>query len=132
MNVLVKPVDFSQLTHSRLLDTASPSDTDPSTPRSKFKVPKWCDDETPHDYFTKYEQAMRHNGKPETQWEYLLPVYLSGKAQAAFKEIPDEFCMIRMMLRQPFLIPQVILLQMLVADGGHWLVNLVRRTTLFI
>ena len=33
---------------------------------------------------------MRHNGEPETQWGYLLPVYLSGKAQAAFKEIPDE------------------------------------------
>ena len=71
-------------------DTASPSDTDPSTPRTKIKVPKWCDDETPHDYFTKYEQAMRHNGEPETQWGYLLPVYVSGKAQAAFKEIPDE------------------------------------------
>ena len=72
------------------LDTASLSDTDPSTPRSKIKVPKWCDDETPYDYFTKYEQAMRLNGEPETQWGHLLPVYLSGKAQAAFKEIPDE------------------------------------------
>ena len=50
-----------------------------------------CDDETPHDYFTKYEQAMRHNGEPETQWGHLLPVYLSSKALAAFKEIPDEF-----------------------------------------
>ena len=33
---------------------------------------------------------MRLNGEPETQWGHLLPVYLSGKAQAAFKEISDE------------------------------------------
>ena len=68
------------------LDTASSSDT----PRSKIKVPKWCDNETPHDYFAKYEQAMSHNGEPVSQWGPLLPVYLSGKAQGAFKEIPDE------------------------------------------
>ena len=113
------------------LDTASPSDTDPSTPRSKIKVPKWCDDETPHDYFTKYEQAMRHNGEPETQRGYLLPVYLSGKAQLPSRRFQMSCCMITMLLRLPFLIPYVILLQMLVADGGHWLVNLVRHTTLF-
>ena len=49
------------------LDTASTLDTDSSTPRSKIKVPKWCDDETPHDYFTKYEQVMNHNGEPVSQ-----------------------------------------------------------------
>jgi len=57
---------------------------------TKIKVPKYSDDDSPNDYFTKYEQAMSHNGEPRSQWGQLLPLYLSGKAQASFNEIPTE------------------------------------------
>ena len=52
-----------------------------------IKTPKWSDEETPYEYFTKYEKAMIHNGVDRTTWGQLLPVYLSGRAQASFAQV---------------------------------------------
>ena len=58
--------------------------------RPKFTpipVPKWAGDDTPWEYFSKYEVAQKHNGVPKEQWGPLLQVYLSGKAQAALAQL---------------------------------------------
>ena len=55
-----------------------------------IKTQKWTDDETPSEYFVKFEKAMAHNRIPKREWGQLLPVYLSGKAQASFTQVGDE------------------------------------------
>ena len=55
----------------------------------KVKTPKWCDDDTPFEYFSKYEKSMIHNGIDRSCWGSLLPVYLTGKAQAALAQVHD-------------------------------------------
>ena len=50
-------------------------------------VPKWADDEVPSEFFNKLEKALAHNGVDRSTWGRLLPVYLSGKAQAAFAQV---------------------------------------------
>ena len=63
----------------------------PSTRPAQIKVPKWTAEETPFEYFTKYEKAMTHNGVDRGSWGQLLPVYLSGRAQASFAQVdPDS------------------------------------------
>ena len=58
------------------------------TPRlAQIKIPKWTDDETPFEYFTKFEKALTHNGIDKSTWGQLLPVYLAGRAQAAFTQV---------------------------------------------
>lgn len=61
-----------------------------SSRRTHIKIPKWCDEEVPSEYFTKFEKALKHNGVPEASWGQLLPVYLAGKAQAAFAQVDPE------------------------------------------
>ena len=55
-----------------------------------IKMPKWTDEETPYEYFTKYEKAMTHNKVAKSEWGHLLPVYLSGRAQASFSQVGDD------------------------------------------
>ena len=33
---------------------------------------------------------MRHNRVIQGEWGHLLPVYLSGRAQASFSQVPDD------------------------------------------
>ena len=53
-------------------------------------VPKWTDEESPWDYFSKYEQAQKHNGIARADWGPLLQVYLTGRAQAAYAQVDSE------------------------------------------
>ena len=66
---------------------------DPPVPPPKLvkvEVPKLRDDESPSEFFTKWEQAQGHNGMPRTSWADILPVYLLGRAQCAYQQIhPD-------------------------------------------
>ena len=71
------------LTPSVPVSTSSSS----SSARSHVKIPKWTDEETPYEYFNKYEKALTHNGVDKAAWGQLLPVYLAGKAQAAFAQV---------------------------------------------
>ena len=70
--------------------TAAPAPAPISLPpaRSQVKVPKWSDDEVPFEFFTKLEKALTHNCVEKTSWGQLLPVYLTGKAQAALAQVP--------------------------------------------
>ena len=52
-----------------------------SLPR-KVEVPQWSDDVSPIAFFTKFEQAMTCNKELKERWG--RPIYLKGKAQAAF------------------------------------------------
>ena len=62
----------------------------PSTRSTQIKTPKWSDEETPCEYFNKFEKAMRHNGVNQCEWGHLLPVYLSGRAQASFAQVDED------------------------------------------
>ena len=55
--------------------------------RVKVEIPKWREGEAPHEYFLKFEKAQTHNGVDKGQWGVLLPVFLSGAAQAAYSQI---------------------------------------------
>ena len=55
--------------------------------RVKVEIPKWRDGEAPQEYFLKFEKAQTHNGVDKGQWGVLLPVFLSGAAQAAYSQI---------------------------------------------
>ena len=57
---------------------------------ANIKPPRWSDDETPYEYFNKYEKAMKHNKVDKCEWGHLLPVYLSGRAQASFSQVAEE------------------------------------------
>ena len=61
----------------------------PSRP-TQIKVPKWSEEDTPFEYFTKYEKALTHNGIDKRSWGQLLPVYLTGRAQASFTQVSDD------------------------------------------
>ena len=69
---------------------------------SQVKVPKWTDDEVPFDYFSKFEKALKHNGVPSSSWGQLLPIYLTGRAQAALAqvnlEVADDYEVIKVTL----------------------------------
>ena len=56
----------------------------------QIKIPKWTDEETPFEYFGKFEKALTHNGVPKSSWGQLLPVYLAGRAQAALAQVDSE------------------------------------------
>ena len=76
-----------------LLATLSPSVAAASgTPRmAHIEIPKFSDDDIPSEYFIKFEKALLHNGIEKGTWGQLLPVYLSGRAQAAFAQVdPDS------------------------------------------
>ena len=61
------------------------------TPKiNTIPVPKWTDEESPWDYFSKYEQAQKHNGIARADWGPLLQVYLTGRAQAAYAQVDSE------------------------------------------
>ena len=66
----------------------SPSVVPPKIVR--IDVPKWKDEDTPFDFFSKFEKAQKHNGVSRDQWGTLLEVYLSGKAQAAYAQVDPE------------------------------------------
>ena len=51
------------------------------------KVPKWTDEEVPSEYFSKLEKALSHNRVDRSSWGQVLPVYLSGRAQAALAQV---------------------------------------------
>ena len=50
----------------------------------RIDVPKWTENEVPHEFLSKYEIAQVHNGVDKAEWGLLLQVYLSGTAQAAY------------------------------------------------
>ena len=68
----------------------STSATVATSSRAHVKTPKWTDEDTPYEYFTKYEKAMKHNKVDKSEWGHLLPVYLSGRAQASFSQVGDD------------------------------------------
>ena len=68
------------------LSTSSGPDPSPAKLVS-IKVPNWTDQDTPSEYFRKYEQAQLHNGTARSAWGRLLPVYLTGRAQAALAQV---------------------------------------------
>ena len=55
--------------------------------QTRVDIPKWVEGESPSDFFGKYEQALAHNGVDKSKWGSLLQVYISGSAQASFKQI---------------------------------------------
>ena len=70
------------------------------TPKvTPIPVPKWAGEETPWEYFSKYEQAQKHNAIPREQWGPLLQVYITGKAQAAYAQVDpgklDDFDLVK-------------------------------------
>ena len=71
------------------LPSASPAPVHVTAPQKKvtIPVPKWDDADNPSEYFTTYEQAQSHNAVDKTAWGTLLPVYLTGKAKAAYFQI---------------------------------------------
>ena len=85
------------------LSAASAAVPTPLPPaRPQVKVPKWADDEVPSEFFSKLEKAITHNGVAKTSWGQLLPVYLSGKAQAALAQVPvaslDDYEAVKLVL----------------------------------
>ena len=66
----------------------APAPVPPPPAKSHVKVPKWSDEEIPFEFFTKLEKALTHNGVDKSAWGQLLPVYLTGKAQAALAQVP--------------------------------------------
>ena len=66
---------------------AGPSAPPPAPKPPTIPVPRWSGEETPWDYFSKYEQAQKHNGVSRADWGPLLQVYLSGRAQAAYVQV---------------------------------------------
>ena len=74
-----------------LASFASQSVASSGPPRTaQVKPPKWTDQETPFEYFTKFEKAVTHNGVEKSAWGQLLPVYLSGRAQAALAQVDAD------------------------------------------
>ena len=54
---------------------------------TRVDIPKWTEGESPSDFFGKYEQALSHNGVERSKWGSLLQVYISGSAQASFRQL---------------------------------------------
>ena len=67
---------------------------------ANIKPPRWSDDETPYEYFNKYEKAMKHNKVDKCEWGHLLPVYLSGRAQGSFSQVAEERTLARPWLKR--------------------------------
>ena len=55
-----------------------------------IKLTRWSDDNIPSLFFKKYKKAMGHNRHAKSEWGSLLPVYLTGRAQAAFSQVADD------------------------------------------
>ena len=85
-------LESNQRTMTSLLATlATPSSSASSVPKvAQVKVPKWTDDEIPYEYFVKLDKALTHNGIHNGSWGKLLPIYLSGRAQAALAQVDLE------------------------------------------
>ena len=47
---------------------------------AQIKPLKWSDEDTPSEFFNKYEKALKHNGVDKSEWGHVLPIYLSGRA----------------------------------------------------
>ena len=75
-----------------LLATLTPPSVSSSAPSrvSQIKIPKWTDEESPFQYFVKFEKALKHNKVDKNDWGQLLPVYLSGRAQSALAQVDSE------------------------------------------
>ena len=85
-------LEASHRSMTSLLATLAPTGVSASSaPRvPQVKVPKWSDDEIPFEYFVKLEKALKHNGVDSSSWGQLLPIYLSGRAQAALAQVDLE------------------------------------------
>ena len=56
----------------------------PSSPSSRgthIKPPRWTDDDTPHEYFQKFEKAMRHNKIDQGEWGSFVTCVLNGQTK---------------------------------------------------
>ena len=63
----------------------------PPVPRAApIKLVRWSDEDIPSEFFKKYEKAMGHNRHDKREWGSLLPVYLTGRAQAAFAQVAED------------------------------------------
>ena len=62
---------------SLLASLPTPSAASAAPKHAQIKVPKWSDDETPYDYFTKFEKAMSHNGTDKRCWGQVLATCVS-------------------------------------------------------
>ena len=83
-----KLMESTQKAMADLIASLSPGFSGTRPPRPvQVKPPKWSDDDTPYDYFSKYEKAMAHNGVDKAEWGQLLPVYLAGRAQVALAQV---------------------------------------------
>ena len=86
-----KMLESNQKAMVDLIASLSPASSSSRSARPvQVKPPKWSDEDTPYDYFAKYEKAMSHNGVEKTAWGQLLPVYLAGRAQAALAQVNVE------------------------------------------
>ena len=81
-------LESNQKAMADLIASLSPASSGSRPVRSvQIKPPKWSDEEIPYDYFGKYEKAMLHSGIEKSSWGQLLPVYLTGRAQAALAQV---------------------------------------------
>ena len=105
---LVMSTDQLQLVLESVLGRLSPLATHagssslappPAPKQQTIPVPKWTGEESPWDYFSKYEQAQKHNGIARAAWGPLLQVYLTGRAQQAFAQVDstrlDDFDLVK-------------------------------------
>ena len=86
-------LEASHQSMTALLATLSPLSSGAGSVAARvpqIKVPKWTDEETPFEYFGKFEKALKHNGVDKSSWGHLLPVYLAGRAQAALAQVDSE------------------------------------------
>ena len=83
-----KSMEASLMSILSTLSPDTPAASSRSSPKAQVKVPKWSDEEVPFEFFTKLETALAHNGIDRSTWGRLLPVYLTGKAQAALAQVP--------------------------------------------
>ena len=91
---LERILDANTKSMMALLDrrAVSPAHSSVSTESSRplltrVDIPKWVEGESPSDFFSKYEQALSHNGVEKSKWGSLLQVYISGSAQASFRQL---------------------------------------------
>ena len=55
-----------------------------------IKLTRWSDEDIPSEFFKKHEKAMEHNWHDKREWGPLLPVHLTGRAQAAFAQVAED------------------------------------------
>ena len=85
-----KTMEASMMSIISTLTPAVPVASSHPAPSSHVKIPKWTDEDTPSEFFNKLETALTHNGVDRATWGRLLPVYLAGKAQAAFAQVDQS------------------------------------------